>query len=256
MRKRVLALSAAGFLAVAAVAYGSGAFKQVSPREFDPANSDLVQAQWLSGIGCPTGVRAQVFQPPDFTTTAEETVTDPACRTGDPSDKSVQGLLLAKTGPTANNAAATARLKHVPSHVTELGYDIRKPGADGPSGARGSHCGAGAPRFDIVTKSGAIYFIGCNSPPATTQTAGLGFIRLRWGASTLAFPQSATDMPTALSALNVKKIVIVFDEGQDAGGAPDQFGAAVLDNIDVNGTLVGRGSRGGGHNRDHEDDDD
>jgi len=36
-------------------------------------------------------------------------------------------------------------------------------------------------------------------------------------------------------------ISIVFDEGQDASGAPDTFGLAVLDNIDVNGTLVGRG---------------
>jgi hypothetical protein len=35
----------------------------------------------------------------------------------------------------------------------------------------------------------------------------------------------------------VKSISIVFDEGQDTG--PDNFGLAVLDNIDVNGTLVG-----------------
>jgi len=32
------------------------------------------------------------------------------------------------------------------------------------------------------------------------------------------------------------------DEGQDASGGPDQFGAAILDNINVNGTLVGRGA--------------
>jgi hypothetical protein len=40
----------------------------------------------------------------------------------------------------------------------------------------------------------------------------------------------------------VKSIQIVFDEGQDASGALDQFGLAVLDNIDVNGMLVGRGN--------------
>jgi hypothetical protein len=34
---------------------------------------------------------------------------------------------------------------------------------------------------------------------------------------------------------------IVFDEGQDTGG-PDNFGAAFLDNIDVNGALVGHGA--------------
>jgi hypothetical protein len=39
----------------------------------------------------------------------------------------------------------------------------------------------------------------------------------------------------------VKSIEIVFDEGQDPSGGPDQFGAAVLDNIDVNGVLIGYG---------------
>jgi len=39
----------------------------------------------------------------------------------------------------------------------------------------------------------------------------------------------------------VRSITIVFDEGQDASGGPDQFGAAVLDNVDVNGTMVGQG---------------
>jgi hypothetical protein len=38
----------------------------------------------------------------------------------------------------------------------------------------------------------------------------------------------------------VQRITIVFDEGTDAFGAPDSFGAAVLDNIDVNGQLVGK----------------
>jgi hypothetical protein len=41
----------------------------------------------------------------------------------------------------------------------------------------------------------------------------------------------------------VKRIVIVFDEGTDTG--PDFFGAAILDNIDVNGQLVGRGPTNG-----------
>ena len=37
----------------------------------------------------------------------------------------------------------------------------------------------------------------------------------------------------------MKSISIVFDEGQDTG--PDFFGLAVLDNIDINGKLVGNG---------------
>jgi hypothetical protein len=151
-------------------------------------------------------------------------------------------LLLVKTGPTANNAAAGAELKGLTKGLllTELGYDIRKPG---PSTLddRGSHCGAGAPRFNITVAGGAIYFIGCNSPAATTQVPGQGWIRLRWGGSAplLAFPQAGGG-PVDISALEVESISIVFDEGQDAG--PDNFGLAVLDNIDVNGTLVGRGA--------------
>jgi hypothetical protein len=38
---------------------------------------------------------------------------------------------------------------------------------------------------------------------------------------------------------NVVHIDVVFDEGTDTG--PDFFGAAVLDNIDVNGILGGTG---------------
>jgi hypothetical protein len=41
----------------------------------------------------------------------------------------------------------------------------------------------------------------------------------------------------------VERIQIIFDEGQDTG--PDFFGAAIIDNIDVNGQLVGRGPSDG-----------
>jgi hypothetical protein len=238
MSKRLLTGSVlVASLVFVAAAMAAGAFHQVKPDVFDPANSNLVQSGWMSGVGCPTSQEIEAFLPPNFDTTGTVTYRDTGCPTGDPSDKTNEGLLLAKTGPTNNNAAATARLRDVPSTVTELGYDIRKSG--GSVSAMGSHCGAGAPRFDIVTKSGAVFFIGCNSPPGVVTAASTGWTRLRWGASTLAFGQGATP-PAALSSLDVKKIVIVFDEGQDT--PPDFFGLAVLDNIDVNGTLVGQGA--------------
>ena len=237
------------FLVFAAAAIAAGAFHQVKPVVFDPANSNLVQSGWLSGIGCPTSQDIQAFVPPNFDTTATVTYADAGCPTGDSRDNTNEGLLLAKTGPTNNNAAATARLRDVPSTVTELGYDIRKGGA--PASPTGSHCGAGAPRFDIVTRSGAIYFIGCNSPPGTVTAASTGWTRLRWGAGTLAFGQGTTP-PAALSSLDVKEIDIVFDEGQDTG--PDFFGLAVLDNVDVNGTLVGQGAGPRKGNGNHGDD--
>jgi len=170
----------------------------------------------------------------------------------DPGDKLNQGLLLAKTGPTNNDASAGAVIVGVKGvKLTELGYDIRKPGsgtgANVPSqnDPRGSHCGAGAPRFNIVTAEEPtdIYFLGCNSPPPDSDFSGQGWQRLRWGGT---FPLLAFKNGTVLTPISnktVKRLSIVFDEGQDASGGPDIFGLAVLDNIDVNGTLVGRGPK-------------
>jgi hypothetical protein len=228
MRKRI-GLAAAGlFLAGAAAAYGAAtAFRSATPTEFDPAHTHLVQAAWLDGIGCPTGA----------TLSDGTSYTDPACTTGDSRDDDNEGLLLAKTGPTPNVASAITVLHDVKGPVTELGYDIRKPGPT--VDPRGSHCGAGAPRFNVVTADGTTYFIGCNSPPPDQQTVGIGWLRLRWGSSAplLAFgPSGLVD----ISQLDVQSVSIVFDEGQDTG--PDNFGLAVLDNIDVNGVLVGQGA--------------
>jgi hypothetical protein len=124
-----------------------------------------------------------------------------------------------KTGPTANVASAGAEIKGVKGiTLTEMGYDIRT----------GSHCGAGAPRFNIVTTDGVTHFTGCASPPPATTGASPGWQRLRWTAAQ-SFPPVTTP---------VKSIAIVFDEGQDT---PFNSGDAILDNIDINGQLVGRG---------------
>jgi hypothetical protein len=204
----------------------------VVPFEFDPFGTNLVRASWMTGIGCPTNA----------TTTSDGSTfisfSDPACLTGDPKDKQNQGLLLVKTGPTSNFAAAGARLLGPGAKgivLTELGYDLRKPIA--PTDPRGSHCGAGAPRFNVVTSDGVNHFVGCNSPPAMfTPTTSTGWIRLRWGAA-----QLAAAFPPILPGSIASSITIIFDEGQDANGGPDEFGLAVLDNVDVNGTLAGRG---------------
>ena len=223
---------------------------EVKPDEFDPGRTHLVQGAWLAGIGCPTEASTSAGA-------GEEgpTYTDPACLTGDAEDKKVEGLLLAKTGPTSNVASAFARVDGVRGQrLTELGWDIRKPGTELSAGARGSHCGAGAPRWNITVRNpdtGAegSFFIGCNSPPAAPQVPGTGFVRLRWGGSLplLAFPATASppcDVTAAgvcdISGFEIQSLSIVFDEGYDT--PPDNFGLAVLDNIDVNGVLVGKGS--------------
>ena len=144
------------------------------------------------------------------------------------------GLLLAKTGPGNNYAAGQAILRNVPSTITELGYDIRKTGPD-QTDSRGSHCGAGAPRFDLVDSNGDEYFVGCNSPAPTAVSVGTGWLRLRWSPVMAYGPGGLTPV----SSLTIKQIAIVMDEGQDSGG-PDLFGLVVLDNIDVNGFFVGK----------------
>lgn len=241
MRRRLMTLVAVLVLGAAgAVAWAADAkFHEVHADVFDPAHTDLVQSGWLSGIGCPTGAGVSTTggKKPDTT------YTDPACPTGDPKDNGNEGLLLAKTGPTANYASGTADLKDVKgTALTELGYDIRKP--TNSLDPRGSHCGAGAPRFNITLMDGSSYFLGCNSPSATTQNdGGNGWVRLRWGnGTTLDAFNASTGVLTNISGQTVQSIQIVFDEGQDPSGGPDQFGLAILDNIDVNGVLVGQGN--------------
>ena len=249
------ALAALAILALTAGAAYAAAKFTVTASEFDPANTFLVQAQWLDGIGCPTNAKVSTD---GSTTTAH--YTDTACAAGDTSDNHNQGLLLAKTGPTANFASAGADITGVKGiTLTELGYDIRKPGADTRAGARGSHCGAGAPRFNVTASDGVTYdFIGCNSgaTPATSEVDGQGWIRLRWGGGTiLAFAANGPAAGTVvnISGKTVTSIQIVFDEGQDTG--PDNFGLAVLDNIDVDGTLVGQGDNAGNKKDKNKDND-
>jgi hypothetical protein len=222
MRTRAIIAIIVAVLGISAVA-GAAAFRAVTANEFDPGRTHLVQGTWLKGIGCPTDATVRPFDPSTGGPGEAQEYTDPACETGDRRDNRNEGLLLVKTGPTENFASATAVLRGVKGKVvTEVGYDIRKPVA--PLDPRGSHCGAGAPRFNIIPESGPTMFIGCVSPPPTVEAVGNGWLRLRW-----------TIPPT-----EVRRIVIVFDEGQDTG--PDNFGLAVLDNITVNNAMVGRGN--------------
>jgi len=223
MKKRMLVAGMAAFLGLAAVGYAAVKNFTVNANEFDPGKTYLVQAAWLPGIGCPTNATVALPNPTFTGVGSFTTYTDPACPTGDPQDKRNEGLLLAKTGPTANFAAAGAAIHGVKGEtLTELGWDIRKPLTK--ADPRGSHCGAGAPRFNIGTDEG-FYFIGCQQMTETTTSNG--WIRLR-----IVAPIPANE--------RVQFMSIVFDEGQDVG--PDNFGLAVLDNINVNGVLVGRGN--------------
>lgn len=182
MKARYFWVVPISLLAVVATASAAPKYTKVKAQDFDPRRTYLVQAQWLEGIGCPTNAKTAPFLPPDFDTVGTGTYTDAACPTGDSTDKRNTGLLLAKTGPTNNNAAAEATLTDVRFiSLTELGYDIRKNGA--PASAVGSHCGAGSPRFNVETDDGGFFFVGCNSPAGMATRTSDGWTRLRWGGS-------------------------------------------------------------------------
>jgi hypothetical protein len=71
------------------------------------------------------------------------------------------------------------------------------------------------------------------------------------GGSLAACPANYTLTPVVGT---VQRIDIIMDEGSDTG--PDFFGAAFLDNIDVNGTMVGRGPAGPTDESNDDDNDD
>lgn len=198
--------------------------------------SHLVEAIWEDGLGCPTNSKTFIFNPVTGGGTSS-TYTDPACVTKDRlSDVNQDGFLLSKTGPTANLASAAGEvINESGKFINELGYDIRK----------GSHCGAGAPRFNVLLQDGSFYFIGCASPPPTSVTPGEGWERRRWGDKANGVPVPAFDKNGVLTTIPTNKRVasinIIFDEGQDVG--PDFTGHAFLDNVDISGTMIGKEKR-------------
>src|SRR3989442_4961279 len=127
---------------------------------FDPDGTGIITAPWMAGQGLPdTGT-------------------------------SNRGLVLQKNGPTATNASGGVVIEGAEGmKITELGFDVR---ADG-------HCGAGAPRFNLVDTTGTLYFLGCNSGSVVTPAPVVGWNRIRLFAVNL----------------TVSSLAIVFDEGTD-----------------------------------------
>ena len=131
-----------------------------------------------------------------------------------------QGLLLSKTSHASNRAQAGVVIRDVEgTSVTELGYDIRT----------GSQCTATSPRFVVVTSDDVVHKIGCAS--ATTQPApSTGWKRLRFDPSN---PSQA--VPAIAAGSKLKSMHLVLDGGPENGSS-----IVVLDNIDINGKLIGQ----------------
>jgi hypothetical protein len=141
------------------------------------------------------------------------------------------GLLLSKNGTTADCSSAGARIRDVKGKTVTatftLGYDYRKDG----------HCGAGAPRFNVDTDQG-FFFVGCaNAPQSPAPQDPLQWTRTRSVLSSCGIECFPGPIPVGAK---IKSITIIFDEGTDTANNDTQgVGLAVLDNIFVNGVVIG-----------------
>jgi len=168
-----------------------------------PAGTRIVASDWEKGIGLP-----------------------------DDKSKSAKGLLLSKNGLTTDCSSAGASIDGVGPKkkgsvpgitLTELGYDVRN----------GGHCGGGAPRFNVVATDGFHFMGACNNAVVTADTPQVGWKRVRIDPT-----NPAHAFPPLAAGATIISIDIVFDEGVDTG--PDFSGFVIIDNIDINGTLIGQ----------------
>ena len=177
------------------------------------AGSNIVTSAWLGGMGLPDNGGSNTV-------------------TATPRDKRDPhfGLLVSKNGPTADCSSSGAVIRGFRrgDTIKELGFDFRK----------GGHCGAGAPRFNVTDQAGVTYFFGCAHGIHTPAPQD----PLQWERVRFLVPSPGNET-FVFGVTRVESISIVYDEGTDVPGVedPNGVGLAVLDNIDINGTLITRG---------------
>jgi hypothetical protein len=188
-----------------------------------PAGSNIVTSAWLTGLGLPDNGSSNV------------TPSTP------PNNDPHLGLLLSKNGATNDCSAAGADIKGASGIVvmatTEFGFDYRN----------GGHCGAGAPRFNLVTSDNVPHFGGCAGGAKTAAPQD----PVQWSRVRLTPAQFFPPIPLSST---IKSLSIILDEGTDTPSPddPNGIGLAVIDNIDVNGNLItsGPGVKNGDDNGD------
>lgn len=192
-----------------------------------PAGSRIVTAAWLNGFGLPDDGTSQ--------------------NTAAPKDPH-SGLLLSKNGPTPDCSSAGVHITGLDknSTISELGFDFRN----------GTHCGAGAPRYNITAADGSVYFAGCgDGTPSPAPQDGAQWTRVRFSNGQV-FPAGAGEPVFAFGVTKVRSIEIIYDEGTDVPTTqdPNGVGLVCLDNLDIGGKLItsgpanaGNGDNGNGH---------
>jgi hypothetical protein len=189
---------------------GNAATMYAQPYVKDPNSSGTLTALWVDLLGAPTGNQSS---------------------TGNP------GLVLSKNAtlhPTANASApggsqAGAIVTNVQglSPLFELGFDYRD----------GGQCTDTSPRFVVVTSDTKTHVVGGCSKGKITAAPMMGWTRVRFD---LTDAKVQSD-PAIVPGDTVTSITLVLDQGPEAGSTA-AGGLVVIDNIDVNGTFVGKGS--------------
>lgn len=154
--------------------------------EFDPDNTGCPEAQWVNGEG-----RADSKGSTNF------------------------GLVLAKNcGLTVNAAAGAVANSIRGTSPTLLGFDLRD---DSP-------CGAGSPRFNLLTEQGTFHFVGgCANGLEDATSLGDGWTRYRFQLN-----DPTDSFPIVPPGSTIAELVIIVDE-------PGNYH---IDNIRVNGACA------------------
>ena len=117
-------------------------------------------------------------------------------------------LLLAKNVPTTDCSSAGATVNGVAGiTLTELNFDVM------------GYCGAGAPRFNVVTSDNVRHFFGCAD--GTQTSLGNGWTHVVF--------TPAQGVPAIIPGTTVKSIELIQDEQ----------GTTHLDNISINNQVIG-----------------
>jgi hypothetical protein len=199
-----------------------------------PAGSRIVTSAWLGGMGLPDNGGPNVGLDP----------------TDNPNKRDRHmGLLLNKNGTTPDCSSAGARILGVAGMYVGLGFTL------GFDYRLGGHCGAGAPRFNVVAKTllgpETFHFVGGCANAATTPAVQ---DPLQWGTVRFTSLQSFPPIPIGS---RIRSITLIYDEGTDVPTASDPLGVglAVVDNIYINGRVIRSGTGIMPHPRDDDDDD-
>jgi hypothetical protein len=148
--------------------------------------------------------------------------------------KNDHALVLKKQGTTATVASAGAAISKVKNLVlTELGFDVED----------GTHCGAGAPRYNVTLTDGSVFFFGCahgDMTPVGADSQGDTWTRVRFTDADAFYGGGPTPVWPGFGVAVAQAIHVVFDEGTDTPLTTGTPGLVRMDNLDVNGKLMGK----------------